>query len=103
LGGACCTFDVGVRDNKKTPIARNIKKCEFAKQCLVYMGHVISASEVKIDPAKVDAILKRATPTNIIEVRSCMGATQYLRKFILSFSVAATPLQAMIASGKSFH
>ena len=42
-------------------------------------------------------------PTNVTKVRSFIGAKQYLRKFIASFSVVATPLHAITTSGKSFQ
>jgi hypothetical protein len=68
----------------------------------VYLGHVIGGGELKIDPTKIEAILKWPTPTNVIEVRSFVGASQYLRKFIASFLVMETPLHAITTSGKSF-
>jgi hypothetical protein len=40
----------------------------------VYLGHVISGGELKVDPAKIDAILRWSTPTNFTEVRSFVGA-----------------------------
>ena len=42
-------------------------------------------------------------PTNVTEVRRFTGAAQYLRKFIASFSVVATPFHAITISGKSFQ
>jgi hypothetical protein len=39
----------------------------------------------------------------VIEVRSFMGETQYLRKFIVNFSTVAAPLHAITAKGKNFH
>jgi hypothetical protein len=48
----------------------------------VYLGHVISGGELKIDPKKMEAIIKWLVPTNFIEVRSFVGELQYLWKFI---------------------
>jgi hypothetical protein len=58
----------------------------------VYLGYVISGGELKIYPTKMEAIMKWPVPTNVIEVRSFVGETKYLWKFIASFSVVATPL-----------
>jgi hypothetical protein len=88
---------------KKHQLLENLKKCEFAQQYLVYLGYVIGGGELKIDPAKMEAIMKWLVPTNVSEVRSFIGVTQYLRKFIASFSVVATPLHAITTSGKSFQ
>lgn len=55
----------------------------------------------KIDPAKMEAILKCFIPTNAFEVRSFVGVTQYLRKFIASFLVVTTSLHAILISDES--
>lgn len=39
-------------------IIENINKCEFVQQILVYLGYVISGGELKIDPSKMEAIMK---------------------------------------------
>jgi hypothetical protein len=88
---------------KKHQLLANLKICEFAQQCLVYLGYVISGGELKIDPAKMEAITKWSVLTNVTEVGSFVGAAQYLRKFIASFSALAAPLQAITANVKSFQ
>jgi hypothetical protein len=60
---------------KKHQLLANPKKCEFAQQSLVYLGHVISGGKLKFDLAKVEAIIKWPTPTGVIEVRSFVGVT----------------------------
>jgi hypothetical protein len=69
----------------------------------VYLGYVIGGGELKIDPTNMEAIMKWPIPTNVTEVRSFFGATQYLQKFIASFSVVVAPLHAITTSGKSFQ
>jgi len=69
----------------------------------VYLGHVIGGGELKIDPTKMDTIMKWPIPTNCIEIRSYVGETQYLWKFIASFLAAVAPLHAITMSGKSFQ
>lgn len=88
---------------KKHQPLENLKKCEFAQQSLVYLGYVIGGGEMNIDPSNMDSIMKWSVPTNVYEVRSFIVAAQYLRKFIASFSMVATLLHAIKASGKSFH
>jgi hypothetical protein len=61
----------------------------------VYLGYVIGGGELKIDPTKMEAIIKWPVPTNVTEVRSFVGETQYLQKFIASFSVVVAPLHAI--------
>ena len=44
---------------------------------LTYLGHVVSKDGIQTDPKKVEAILKWPTPTNMTEVRSFLGFTNY--------------------------
>jgi hypothetical protein len=68
----------------------------------VYLGYVIGGGELKIDPAKMEAIMKWPVPINVIEVSSFVGAAQYLRKLIASFSTVVAPLHTITMSYKSF-
>ena len=40
----------------------------------MYLGYVIGGGEFKIDPSKMEAIMKWSVPTNFTEVRSFTGA-----------------------------
>jgi len=62
------------------------------------MGN-IDGGDLKIYPAKMEAIMKWLVPTNDFEVRSFVGETQYLRKLI----AVVTPLHVITTSGKSFQ
>ena len=52
-------------------------KCEFFRQELTYLGHVVSKDGIQTDPKKVEAIHKWPIPTNVTEVRSFLGFTNY--------------------------
>ena len=41
------------------------RKCEFMRDKLVYLGHVVQAGGVSPDPAKVEAIAKLAPPADV--------------------------------------
>jgi hypothetical protein len=64
-------------------------------------GYVFGGGELKIDLAKMEAILKWLVRTNFIKFRSFVGETWYQWKFIASFSVVVMPLH-VITGGKSF-
>ena len=42
-------------------------KCEFFKQELTYLGHVVSKDSIQTDSIKVEAIQKWPIPTNVTE------------------------------------
>ena len=64
----------------------NLKKCSFVKKELVYLGFLISAEGLKMDPEKVKAILEWPTPRSATEVKYFYGLATFYRKFIGSFS-----------------
>ena len=67
-------------------------KCEFFKDSVEYLGHVISAQGIATDPKKVEAIREWPTPANLKELQSFLGLCNYYRRFIQDYSKIATPL-----------
>jgi hypothetical protein len=66
------------------------------------MGYVIGGGKFKIYPSKMDSIIKWSVPTNFREVRSFVGGTQYLQKFIASFLAISSPLHTIKMGNKTF-
>nr|GFD04302.1 putative reverse transcriptase domain-containing protein [Tanacetum cinerariifolium] len=42
-------------------------KCEFWLSSVAFLGHIVSAEGIMMDPAKVEAITKWPRPTSVIE------------------------------------
>jgi len=63
-----------------------VSKCEFWLKEVVFLGHVISAQGILVDPRKVEAVLKWERPTNVTEIRSFLGLAGYYKRFIEGFS-----------------
>ena len=61
-------------------------KCDFFKDKIKYLRHIVSKDGISIDPNKVKAIMEWYVPKNISDIRSFMGITKYSRKFIEGFS-----------------
>jgi hypothetical protein len=43
---------------KREKLCINMPKCEFGKTSLVYLGYIVGGGELKIDPYKVEPIMK---------------------------------------------
>ena len=88
---------------RKEKLYLKMSKCEFGKTSLIYLGYIVGNGELRIDPAKIEVIVKWPRPTNVTEVRSFLGAVQYWRKFIANFSYIASPLHALTSIKQVFQ
>ena len=85
------TLDI-LRRNK---LYGKMSKCEFYVSHIQYLGHIILASGISIDPKKIEAIMSWSTPTNMTKVRSFMGLEGYYRRLVQNFSKIANPITSL--------
>ena len=52
-------------------------KCEFWLTEVRFLGHVVSASGVSVDPEKVEAMMSWERPKSVFEIRSFLGLAGY--------------------------
>ena len=71
-------------------------KCSFFQEQIKYLGHVVSASGIHTDPAKVSAIKTWPVPSNVNEVRRFLGFASYYRRFVRNFAQIARPLNSLL-------
>nr|GEV52032.1 putative reverse transcriptase domain-containing protein [Tanacetum cinerariifolium] len=77
-------------------------KCDFWLGQVAFLGHIVSADGITMDPAKVEAITKWLRPTTVTEVRSFLGLAGYYRRFVEGFSLLALPLTKLMRKGEKF-
>lgn len=69
-----------------------MSKCEFMKSEVPFLGHLVSASGVRVDPRKVAAIRDWPQPSTLTQVRSFLGLANYFRKFMQGYASLSSPL-----------
>ena len=74
-----------------------LKKCEFFKSKIAYLGHIVSAKGIETDPKKVEAVRNWTVPKTVTDVRSFLGFTNYYRRFIKDYAKVARPLNTLIS------
>lgn len=67
---------------KDKGLTLNRAKCEFNKTQLCYYGIILSAKGISPDPAKVESVKNAEPPKSVSEVRSFLGLTNYVSRFI---------------------
>jgi hypothetical protein len=77
-------------------------KCEFWLTEVAFLGHVISARGILVDPSKVEDVLNLMPPMNALEIRSFLGLAGYYHGFIKDFSKIAKPMTMLLEKNKDF-
>lgn len=79
-----------------------LSKCEFYKTEIKYLGHIITANEVKPDPEKIAAIQLMQAPTNVSQLRSLLGCMSYHSQYIKDIRKLRSPLDELLKKDKDF-
>lgn len=81
----------------------NKKKLKLRLTEVKYIGHILSAEGVKIDPEKVRAVTEMPAPTTKKAVQRLIGCVTYLAKFLPSLSTIAEPLRRLTDKDTHFE
>jgi hypothetical protein len=84
---------------RKFDISLNLKKSHFRMQEGKLLGHIISKEGIKIDPSRVEGIMKINTPQSKKEVQSFLGKVNFLRRFILNLAEIIKHITSMLRKG----
>jgi hypothetical protein len=68
-----------------------------------FLGHILTAEGVVVDPEKVTAMANWKRPTSTMEIWSFLGLAGYYRRFIEGFSKVAMPMTMLLQKDKEFE
>ena len=77
---------------KTNGLQKKLKKCEFIKPSIRFLGHIISHGQVEKSQHLVEAIATAELPKTMRQLIGFMGLANYYRKFIKNFAKIASPL-----------
>jgi len=84
---------------RKFGISLNPKKSHFGMQEDKFLGHIISKEGIKIDPNRVEGILKIINSHSKKEVQSFLGEVNFLRRFIPNLAKIIKHITCMLKKG----
>ncbi|KAG8472924.1 hypothetical protein CXB51_034790 [Gossypium anomalum] len=93
-------FVVTLRDKQ---LYAKFSKCEFWLREVGFLGHIVSASGIRVDSSKILAILDWKPPRNVSEVYSFLGLAGYYRRFLKGFSMITTPMTKLLQKDVQFE
>ena len=89
-----------LRENK---LYAKLSKCDFWLKEVSFLGHIVSAEGIRVDPVKIEAVVNWTPPRNVIEVRSFFSLAGYYRRFVRGFSIIVSPLTKLLRKGIKFE
>jgi hypothetical protein len=87
---------------KKNNLLLKPEKCDFHKQEVEFLGHLVGVDGVRMDPRKIDAVTNWPEPTTVKEVQAFLGFANFYRRFIAGYSKIAQPLTELTRKDLTF-
>jgi hypothetical protein len=88
---------------RSNQLCAKFSKCEFWLTKVTFLGHVISAGGVSVDPGKTKDVLNWMPPMTASEIWSFLGLVGYCHQFIKDFSKIAKPMMKLLEKRKAFE
>ena len=78
------------------------QKCEFARKRITFLGHIVSADGIEVDPKKTQAIQDFPAPTTVTELQRFNGMVNQLAKFLPNLAQVNEPLRQLLRKDTSW-
>ncbi|CAI7787037.1 unnamed protein product [Closterium sp. NIES-54] len=79
-----------------------LSKSELALKKVQFLGHMVSAQGVHVDPKKIEAVRTLKTPKNVKELQQFLGFANYYNRFVPQYAKIATPLTNLLKKNTPF-
>jgi hypothetical protein len=79
------------------------EKCQFKQKQVEFLGVILSAGTVQLDPTKIKGIADWPPPKNVRDVQAFLGFTGFYRYFVPNYSRIACPLIELTKKTTPFH
>ena len=83
-------------------LVARLEKCCFNAASIQYLGHIVYAEGIRVNPSKVAAVRDWPQPRTPRQVRQFLGLANYFRKFLRGYSHMVAPLIALTREKHSF-
>ncbi|KAD6119725.1 hypothetical protein E3N88_10996 [Mikania micrantha] len=102
-GDHACHLREVLETLRREKLYAKFSKCAFWLQEVQFLGHVVNADGIHVNPSKIQAVAKWSPPKTPTEVRSFLGLAGYYRRFIQNFSKIASSLTKLTRKGVKYE
>ena len=78
-------------------------KCEFSKQSMKFLGHIIDETGIYPDPEKTEAVRNFPRPEKVKDLQRFMGLVNQMGKFIPDLASHNEPLRQLLKKENVWH
>ncbi|KAI2662144.1 Transposon Tf2-9 polyprotein [Labeo rohita] len=79
------------------------EKCDFHAQSVPFLGYIVSAEGMRMDPEKIKAVVDWPSPDSRKALQRFLGFANFYRRFIHNYSQLAAPLTALTSPRMAFR
>ncbi|CAI7849176.1 unnamed protein product [Closterium sp. NIES-53] len=87
---------------RKNKFYVKLSKSDFALKKVQFLGHMVSAEGIHVDPRKIEAVKKWKVPENMKELQQFLGFTNYYNRFVPQYAKIAVPLTDLLKKDTPF-
>ena len=84
---------------QKANLHVKFKKCQFFREQVEFLGHMVSSAGRKPTPSSKEKLAKFTRPRNVKELQRFLGAINFYRSYIPHMSQIASPLYELTRKG----
>ena len=81
----------------------NLAKCKFVQPELHFLGHIVGADGLRVDPQKVAIVKDWPVPRERTALQKFWGLANYFRKFIMGWASLVSALQLQLKRADAFE
>ncbi|GJP75082.1 hypothetical protein CLOP_g5577 [Closterium sp. NIES-67] len=79
-----------------------LSKSDFALEKVQFLGHMVSAQGVHVDPKKIEDVRTWKTPENVKELQQFLGFANYYNRFVPQYAKLAAPLTNLLTKNTPY-
>uniref|UniRef100_A0A8C2ARP7 Reverse transcriptase domain-containing protein n=1 Tax=Cyprinus carpio TaxID=7962 RepID=A0A8C2ARP7_CYPCA len=88
---------------KDAGLVLNESKCQFRKQSLKFLGHMVTSQGIQLDQEHLSAIIDAPAPLDAVQLRSLLGLLSWYNKLIPNSASVLMPLRACLRDESGFR